>query len=48
MATRPREVEAPQWTYGQLKELYNAPENGNAGIYWMDAGFIQDLRPEGF
>lgn len=31
-----------------LKGGFNAPENGNSEIYWVDAGFIEELRPEGF
>ena len=34
------------WEY--LKGFRQMPETGNAGIYWVDAGFIQDLRPDGF
>jgi hypothetical protein len=34
------------WEY--LKRFRQMPETGNAGIYWMDAGFIEALRPEGF
>jgi dipeptidyl aminopeptidase/acylaminoacyl peptidase len=28
-----------------LKDAYNQPENGNADIYWVDAGFLQKLKP---
>ena len=31
-----------------LTEIFNHPENGNSDIYWIDAGFIEKLRPEGF
>jgi hypothetical protein len=48
MATRTTEVEAADWSYEKLVDLYHSPENGNADIYWMDAGFIEDLRPDGF
>lgn len=34
------------WTY--LRGFRDLPETGNPGIYWMDASFIRDLRPEGF
>ena len=44
MATRTREVEASQWNYAKLKELYSSPGNGNADIYWVDAGLIHQLR----
>jgi hypothetical protein len=32
----------------RLIELFSEPQNGNADIYWVDAGFIEKLRPEGF
>jgi len=48
MATRSTEIEAAEWTYERLVELNNSPENGNADIYWMKAGFIEELRPAGF
>ncbi|TFH21941.1 MAG: hypothetical protein E4H10_14580 [Bacteroidia bacterium] len=48
MATRTTEIESTDWTYEKLVELNNSPGNGNADIYWMDAGFIEDLRPDGF
>jgi hypothetical protein len=44
MATRTKEIEAPDWNYQSLKELNNSPRNGNADIYWMDACFIKGLR----
>jgi hypothetical protein len=28
-----------------LKDAYNQPENGNADIYWVDAGFLLKLKP---
>jgi hypothetical protein len=31
-----------------LTRIHNSPENGNSDIYWIDAGIIEDLRPEGF
>lgn len=31
-----------------LARTFSSPENGNSDIYWMDAGFIEKLRPEGF
>ncbi len=48
MATRTTEVEAADWNYEKLVDLYHSPGNGNADIYWMDARFIEDLRPDGF
>ena len=44
MATRPREVSEQDWNYLTLKTLYDSPENGNADIYWMDAGFFRILK----
>lgn len=48
MATRTNEIEEAHWTYAYLKALNDSPGNGNADIYWIDAGFIEELRPEGF
>jgi len=48
MATRTMEIEALDWNYETLKELNNSPGNGNADIYWVDARFIEELRPDGF
>jgi hypothetical protein len=50
MAIRPFDVEhlPDTLTWEYLKGFRQMPETGNAGIYWMDAGFIEDLRPEGF
>jgi len=31
-------------TYQSLENLSQSPANGNANIYWMDAGIIEDLR----
>ena len=28
-----------------LRDLYDGPQNGSADIYWIDAGFIEGLRP---
>jgi len=30
-----------------LWDVYTSPGNGAADIYWMDAGFIEELRPTG-
>ena len=35
-------------TMNDLKHLANSPENGNPDIYWIEASFIQKLRPDGF
>jgi hypothetical protein len=37
-----------QLTYRFLKETYLNPQNGKADIYWVDARFIDSLRPENF
>ena len=31
-----------------LDKIHDSPENGNSDIYWIDAGIIEELRPEGF
>ena len=31
-------------TYDYLVNEHNKPESGNPSIYWMDAGFIDQLR----
>jgi hypothetical protein len=36
------------YTLEGLRKILNEPENGNSDIYWMDAGFIESLRPSGF
>jgi hypothetical protein len=49
MAARSRFADGPPEgvrTIGELKELHAKPENGLPDIYWIDAGFIEDLRPE--
>jgi Tol biopolymer transport system component len=51
MSTRlPTESESGSEPYSLqgLTTALNNPENGNSDIYWMDAGFIERLRPEGF
>jgi len=32
-------------TYDYLKDLHGKPGNGDAAIYWVDASFIERLRP---
>ena len=32
-------------TYREIMAVNNQPENGNIDIYWIDAGFIDGLRP---
>ena len=47
MSTRqPYPVDAPdRLTREWLLDFHQGPESGNPAIYWMDAGFIEDLRP---
>jgi hypothetical protein len=33
-------------TYDLIRNLYYEPQNGAGDIYWVDASFIQKLRPE--
>ncbi len=44
MSTRKGSV-PPRLTRDYLLGLSQAPENGTPGIYWVDAGFIEALRP---
>ena len=44
MATRTREMEEAEWNYETLKELNDSPNNGNADIYWVGAGFFRILK----
>lgn len=44
MAKRTKEIEEADWNYQNLNSLYNSPENGNADIYWVDAGLIDKLK----
>jgi hypothetical protein len=44
MATRTNEIEEADWNYQKLRELHASPGNGNADIYWMEAGFIKALE----
>ncbi len=41
--TLPKEKQPVKLTYRFLKEMHNKPQNGNADIYWVDAGIIDDL-----
>jgi Tol biopolymer transport system component len=43
---RERLPDTLSWDY--LSRFRMLPEVGNPGIYWMDASFIEELRPEGF
>lgn len=44
MATRTNEIGEADWSYENLKTLYNSPGNGKADIYWVDAGFFRILK----
>jgi hypothetical protein len=44
MATRTREIEENDWNYESLKQLNDSPNNGNADIYWVNAGFFRILK----
>ncbi len=50
MASRPFDPAALPDTLsaGFLEEFYRMPGVRNPGIYWVDASFIQELRPEWF
>lgn len=50
MATRPYPIEElpDTLTADHLQGLLRFPITGNPGIYWVDASFIEELRPEGF
>ena len=47
---RPAENAGENQAYSlqELRTALNMPENGNSDIYWMDAGFIEKMRPDGF
>ena len=38
----------PALTWDYINAYRMMPEIGNAGIYWVDAALIEELRPEGF
>lgn len=46
LGARDRIPDTLTWKY--IREYRTMPEIGNAGIYWMDASFIEGLRPAGF
>lgn len=51
MATRaPADPRLPAGGYNAeyLADAHARPENGNSDTYWVDAAFIESLRPEGF
>lgn len=36
------------YSHEDLTRIHISPENGNSDIYWIDAGIIEKLRPDGF
>jgi len=42
------DLENNAYSAEDLNRIHNSPENGNSDIYWIDAGIIEELRPEGF
>lgn len=44
-SARPRFGEGGAITWQSLHEAQSRPENGNTDLYWMDASFIDQLRP---
>ena len=46
LGARERIPSTLDWAY--IQSYRNQPEIGNAGIYWIDASFIEALRPDGF
>ncbi|UCC73952.1 MAG: PD40 domain-containing protein [Gemmatimonadota bacterium] len=50
MSSRPRPVEdrPERLTADYLWDAFKSSQNGNADIYWVDASFIDELRPPGF
>jgi hypothetical protein len=50
MSTRPRpDATVPDTlSLAFLRRYRTDPESGNAGIYWIDAGFIEQMRPDGW
>ena len=46
-ARQPYPADAPdRLTRDWLLDFHQGPESGNPAIYWMDAGFIEELRPD--
>lgn len=48
MSLRENEKAIEKLSYAALTELHQTPGAVNPAIYWVDAKFIEDLRPEGF
>ena len=47
MCTRTDSIGPGEWNYEGLCKLQDGPGNGNATIYHMDAGFIDELKKRG-
>ena len=48
MASRPsieRRYSPEKLSYEEIQRLHDQPMNGNFDIWWVDAGFIEELRP---
>lgn len=43
---KPEGEETAVRSYRDLQNLVSEPQNGNGDIYWVDASFIEDLRPQ--
>ncbi len=46
MSTRTPDRTGEELTWDSIIASHNEPQNGNPDIYWMEASFIDDLRPE--
>ncbi len=46
MAARPAEVPGKTLTWEWMLKMQDQPQNGNADIFWVDASFITELRPQ--
>lgn len=45
MSSRRETTRPPSLTYKYFTDLMNRPRNGNGDIWWIDAAFIEKLRP---
>ena len=36
----------PARTYETIQKMATQPQNGNSDVYWIDASFIETLRPK--
>ena len=48
MSSRSRAIElaGSQLSLARMLELHSTPETGLPGIWWVDARFIEDLKPQ--